>query len=207
LISHPGQGNDTLAAMKGKPILIGAGSRATFWNFLKAKYGYTDDQIRPYTFNMAPFLADKSAIQQGYLTSEPYKIEQAGRSRSSTCWRTPVTAATRARSRPPGSSSREARPRPALRQRLDRRLVQLPSTAIPARQRAHQEGQPGHDDDVIAYGIARSRSTAWSIRVKPRPLAFGAMTDARLEGVLATMAGIGSTRATSISRRPTRWPS
>src|SRR5260370_5073184 len=76
LISHPGQGNDTLAAMRGKPILIGAGSRATFWNFLKAKYGYTDDQIRPYTFNMAPFLADKSAIQQGYLTSEPYKIEQ-----------------------------------------------------------------------------------------------------------------------------------
>src|SRR5215467_8499223 len=41
LISHPGQGNDTVAAMKGKPILVGAGSRATFWNFLKARYGYT----------------------------------------------------------------------------------------------------------------------------------------------------------------------
>jgi NitT/TauT family transport system substrate-binding protein len=27
---------------------------------------------------MAPFLADKTAIQQGFLTSEPYKIEKAG---------------------------------------------------------------------------------------------------------------------------------
>ena len=40
------------------------------------KFGYTDDQIRTYTFNMAPFLADKSAIQQGFLTSEPYKIAE-----------------------------------------------------------------------------------------------------------------------------------
>ena len=78
LISHPGQGNDTVAAMKGKPILIASGGRATYWNFLRAKFGFTDDQIRPYTFNMAPFLADKSTIQQGYVTSEPYKIEKLG---------------------------------------------------------------------------------------------------------------------------------
>jgi hypothetical protein len=51
---------------------------AGYWQFLRVKYGYTDDQIRTYTFNMAPFLADKSAIQQGFVTSEPYKLEQAG---------------------------------------------------------------------------------------------------------------------------------
>jgi NitT/TauT family transport system substrate-binding protein len=77
LIAHPGAGNDTLSLMKGKPILISAASRENFWRFLTARYGFTDDQIRLYTFNMAPFLADKSAIQQGYLTSEPYAIELA----------------------------------------------------------------------------------------------------------------------------------
>jgi NitT/TauT family transport system substrate-binding protein len=78
LIAHAGQGNDSLAAMKGKPIMIGSTARATYWQFLRVKYGYTDDQIRPYTFNMAPFLADKSAIQQGFVTSEPYKLEKEG---------------------------------------------------------------------------------------------------------------------------------
>ena len=78
LIAHPGQGHDSLAALKGKPILIASASRNNYWQFLRAKYGYTDDQIRPYTFNMAPFLADKSTIQQGFLTSEPLKAQQAG---------------------------------------------------------------------------------------------------------------------------------
>jgi NitT/TauT family transport system substrate-binding protein len=78
LMAHPGQGNDSLAGLKGKPILIAASSRNNYWQFLKARYGYTDEQIRPYTFNMAPFLADKSTIQQGFVTSEPLKAIKAG---------------------------------------------------------------------------------------------------------------------------------
>src|SRR5262245_46231818 len=78
LIAHAGQGSDSLAAMKGKPIMISPVARAGYWQFLRVKFGYTDDQIRTYTFNMAPFLADKSAIQQGFVTSEPYKLEAAG---------------------------------------------------------------------------------------------------------------------------------
>ena len=45
---------------------------------LKAKYGYTDDMIRPYTFSVAPFLADENIVQQGYLSSEPFAMEKAG---------------------------------------------------------------------------------------------------------------------------------
>jgi NitT/TauT family transport system substrate-binding protein len=79
LIAHPGMGNDSFAALKGKPIMIGADTRVGWWTFLKAKFGYDDSQIRPYTFNLGPFLADKKAIQQGYLGSEPFSIkEQAG---------------------------------------------------------------------------------------------------------------------------------
>ena len=78
LMSHPGVGNDSLQALKGKPIMIGSDTRAGAWLWLKSKFGYTDAQIRPYNFNIAPFLADKSATQQGYLSSEPYTAEQAG---------------------------------------------------------------------------------------------------------------------------------
>jgi NitT/TauT family transport system substrate-binding protein len=78
LIAHPGQGNDSLAALKGKPIMIGSDTRVGSWLFLKQKFGYTDAQIRPYGFSVAPFLADPKAIQQGYLTSEPFTIEKQG---------------------------------------------------------------------------------------------------------------------------------
>jgi len=77
LIAHPGQGNDSFAALKGKPILIGADTRASWWRFLAARYGYSDSQIRTYTFNMQPFLADQRLVQQGYLGSEPFLIRQA----------------------------------------------------------------------------------------------------------------------------------
>ncbi len=78
LMAHPDQGFETLADLKGHPILISQDARTTFWEWLKVEYGYTDDMIRPYTFNPAPFLADASAIQQGYLTSEPFAIEREG---------------------------------------------------------------------------------------------------------------------------------
>src|SRR3569623_53511 len=69
LIAHPGTGVNTLADLKGHPILLGDASVTAFWVWLKAKYGFID----------GPFLADKRAAQQGYVTSEPYTIEkQAG---------------------------------------------------------------------------------------------------------------------------------
>ena len=76
LIAHPGQGNDSFEALKGKPIMIGADTRNGWWLYLAAKFGYSDSQIRPYTFNLAPFLADRSAAQQGYVSSEPFLIRQ-----------------------------------------------------------------------------------------------------------------------------------
>jgi NitT/TauT family transport system substrate-binding protein len=78
LIAHPDVGHDSFPQLKGSPIMISPDTRASWWNFLRAKYGYSDAQIRPYTFNLQPFLADKMAVQQGVLGSEPYSIKQAG---------------------------------------------------------------------------------------------------------------------------------
>jgi NitT/TauT family transport system substrate-binding protein len=78
ILSHPGVGHDDLASLKGKPILISAGARTTYWPFLKSRFGFTDEQIRPYTFQYAPFLVDKQMSMQGFITSEPYAIGKAG---------------------------------------------------------------------------------------------------------------------------------
>jgi NitT/TauT family transport system substrate-binding protein len=65
-----------LASLKGKPILIAGSSRVTFWPWLRTKYGFTDEQIRPYTFNLQPFFADKTVAQQAYPSSEPYQAQE-----------------------------------------------------------------------------------------------------------------------------------
>jgi NitT/TauT family transport system substrate-binding protein len=77
LIGHPGSGLDGFDKLEGRTLLIGNGGRVTYWPYLRKKYGLRDEQLRPYTFNMAPFLADRNAVQQGFLSSEPYSIAQA----------------------------------------------------------------------------------------------------------------------------------
>jgi len=78
LMTHPRDDIDSIADMRGEPIMIANSSINTFWIWLESKYGFTDEQIRPYTFNMAPWLVDETAIQQGYLSSEPYLVEREG---------------------------------------------------------------------------------------------------------------------------------
>ena len=78
LIAHPNTGFTGFEALRGRTILVGAEARVTWWPFLVKKYGLREDQLRPYTFNLQPFLADKQLVQQGYLGSEPYSIRQAG---------------------------------------------------------------------------------------------------------------------------------
>jgi len=76
IIAHPGVA--TIESLKGTPIAIGAASNTTFWPWLKQRYGFTDDQKRPYGFSVQPFLAEPDLSQQGFVTSEPFTIEKAG---------------------------------------------------------------------------------------------------------------------------------
>lgn len=76
LIAH--EDVTSLEQLKGKTILIAPSALRAFWPWLKARYGLSDAQTRPYTFNIQPFAADKNTAQQGYLTSEPFAIAKAG---------------------------------------------------------------------------------------------------------------------------------
>ena len=75
LIAHPGV-VDRLEDLKGKTILISSAAHTTFWPWLKTTYGLADAQLRPYTFNVQPFVADRNSVQQGWLSSEPYAVEK-----------------------------------------------------------------------------------------------------------------------------------
>ena len=77
LIGHPDTGFDSFEKLRGRTLSIGAGGRVTYWPYLRQKYGLSDTQLTPYNYSLAPFLADKNLIQQGFLSSEPYPIEQA----------------------------------------------------------------------------------------------------------------------------------
>lgn len=68
----------SLAGLKDKSILAAATAHTTWLPWLKAKYGYTDAQIRPYTFNLQPFFADPNVAQQAYPSSEPFQAMQKG---------------------------------------------------------------------------------------------------------------------------------
>jgi NitT/TauT family transport system substrate-binding protein len=80
LIAHPDKGFETFADLaKASKILIAAEANTTYWAWMKSAFeGFKDEQLVPYTFSPAPFLADDMAVQQGYLTSEPYEIEKQG---------------------------------------------------------------------------------------------------------------------------------
>jgi len=76
IMTHPDSDIRNLKDMRDLPIMISDASIGAFWLWLKSKYDFTDNQIRKKTFSLAPFLSNKSSIQQGYLTSEPFLVER-----------------------------------------------------------------------------------------------------------------------------------
>ena len=66
----------SLGGLKDRTILAAATAHSTWLPWLKAKYGYTDAQVRPYTFNLQPFFADPMVAQQAYPSSEPFQAQK-----------------------------------------------------------------------------------------------------------------------------------
>jgi NitT/TauT family transport system substrate-binding protein len=78
LMSHPSQGLDTFESLKtSNDIFLSKSGAATFFQWMKAEFGFKDEQVKPYGFSPAPFIANKLSVQQGYVTSDPLVIEKA----------------------------------------------------------------------------------------------------------------------------------
>ncbi len=80
IFAHPGQGYEKFGELAKAPVaFISKDGQFSFWQWMKAEHGFKDEQLKPYVFNVGPFLADKKSVQQGYSISEPISIKaQAG---------------------------------------------------------------------------------------------------------------------------------
>lgn len=80
LIAHPGQGFEKFEALKNAPVaLIAKDGQFSWWQWLKVTHGFRDEALKPYNYNLGPFLANKRAIQQGYSVAEPIYVENQGK--------------------------------------------------------------------------------------------------------------------------------
>ena len=76
LMAHPGEGIDKFEDLKKLTLFISREGLASYFQWLKADFGFSEARVKPYTSNAQPFLADKRSAMQGYVTSEPYAIEK-----------------------------------------------------------------------------------------------------------------------------------
>ncbi len=193
LIAHPGMGEDSFPALKGRPVEIAADARNSWWRFLAGKFGYTDRQVRPYTFNLAPFLADKTLAQQGYLGSEPFLIEQQAHFR-------PVVLPI-ADGGYPGydniiaTGTKLVAEHPDLVQRFVDASIEgwysyLYDDPAPA-DALIRHANPEMSRDLIAYGRGVMNRYGIVDSGDARTLGIGAMTDARWAAFYRSMADIG----------------
>ncbi len=79
LIAHPGQGYGRFELLKDAPVVfVAKDAQFTWWQWLTVTQGFRDEQLRPYNFNLGPFLANPRALQQGYSIAEPIYVRRQG---------------------------------------------------------------------------------------------------------------------------------
>ncbi|MFT3819626.1 MAG: ABC transporter substrate-binding protein [Rubrivivax sp.] len=182
MIGHP-EVVKKLEDLKGKTILLGTDSHTNYWPWLRGAYGLSDNQVRPYTFNIQPFVADKNVVQQGYLTSEPYSIEKEAKFK-------PTVLLLSDFGWPPYATTVVC---------LERTLQQRPK-AVAAFVKASMEGwknylggnpapanalikkdNPAMSDELIAQATALLKSTGMVTGGDAARLGIGIVTDERMQ--------------------------
>jgi len=107
LMAHPGRYKE-LGDMKAAPmVFIGKPAQFTWWPWLKLKFGFSDDQVKPYNYTLAPFLTKPDSVQQAYATAEALYVDTFNPTYS--CWPTTAGLPTRTSSRRAVNSSRTTR--------------------------------------------------------------------------------------------------
>ena len=78
VIAHPDAGVENFEDLKKLTLFVSKEGVATYLQWMKSEFGFSEAKVKPYTFNPQPFLADKNSAMQGYVTSEPYAVEKQG---------------------------------------------------------------------------------------------------------------------------------
>ena len=79
LMTHPGQGLDTWEdLLNAEQYILGDAGFQSYFQWMASEFGFDAGKRVPYTYNVAPFLANPKSAQQGYITSEPLAVEREG---------------------------------------------------------------------------------------------------------------------------------
>jgi NitT/TauT family transport system substrate-binding protein len=197
LIAHPDRGINDLKDLKDLVLYVSKEGMATYFQWLKADYGLVDAQVRPYTFNPQPFLADRNSVMQGYVTSEPYAIEKQTRTKPKVFLIADYGF---------NSYSTLVETRRDLAERkadLVRRFVDASiigwynyiygDNASANAMIKHQN--PEMTDDLLAYSVAKMKEYGIVDSGDALQLGIGAMTDARMASFFDKMVRAGVTKA------------
>jgi NitT/TauT family transport system substrate-binding protein len=197
LIAHPDQGVDKFEDLKKLTLFISKEGMATYYQWLKADFGFKDDQVKPYTFNPQPFLADKRSAMQGYVTSEPYAIEKEGKFK-------PKIFLLADQGFSAYSTLIETRrelvdKKPDLVQRFVdasilgwRNYIYGDNAAANALIRSQN---PEMTDELLAYSVAKMKEYGIVDSGETATLGIGAMTDARMKDFFDKMVRAGVVKA------------
>ena len=78
-LTHPESKVTKLEELKPLTLLVSKEGISSYFQWLKSEYGFSEEKVRPYTFNPQPFIANKQSAMQGYVTSEPFAVEKAAK--------------------------------------------------------------------------------------------------------------------------------
>jgi len=193
LIAHPDQGIEKFADLKKLTLFISKEGIASYYQWLKADYGFTDAQVKPYTFNPQPFLADKKSAMQGYVTSEPFAVAKAANF-------TPKVFLLADQGFSAYSTLIETRrdlveKKPDLVQRfVDASIIGWYNYLYgdnAAANRLIKQQNPEMTDELLAYSVAAMKKYGIADSGDALTLGIGAMTDARMKDFFDEMVRAG----------------
>jgi NitT/TauT family transport system substrate-binding protein len=196
-IAHPDQGIDKFDDLKKLTLFVSREGMATYYQWLKADFGFNDAQVKPYTFNPQPFLADKKSAMQGYVTSEPFAIEREGKFK-------PKIFLLADQGFSAYSTLIETRrafveKKPDLVQRfVDASTIGWYNYIYGDNSAANaliKSQNPEMTDELLAYSVAKMKEYGIVDSGDATTLGIGAMTDARMKNFFDQMVRAGVTKA------------
>jgi NitT/TauT family transport system substrate-binding protein len=197
LLAHPDRGIDKLTDLKNLTLFVSSEGVATYFQWLKADFGFMDDKVKPYTFNPQPFLVDKTSAMQGYVTSEPFAVEKEGKFK-------PKIFLLADEGFSAYSTLIEARrelveKKPDLVQRfVDASIIgwynYLYGNNAPANALIKAQN-PEMTDELLAYTLAKMKEYGIVDSGDTATLGIGAMTDARMKDFFDKMVRAGVVKA------------
>ena len=183
--------------LKTRTLFVSKEGMPTYFQWLKSDYGFDESKVKPYTFNAQPFLADKNSAMQGYVTSEPFAVEQQAKFK-------PKVFLLADYGFDAYSTLIETRrelveKRPGLVQRF------VDASAIGWYHYLYGDSRPGNElikkqnpemtDALLAYSIAKMKEHGIVDSGDAVKLGIGAMTDAHMKSFFDKMVRAGVVKA------------